>query len=389
MKKRLILAANASPRVGGQGLNLAHMLAGLRDEFDLTVFCRADCPPLPTHVVPGSLLVERFMTLPVVRRLGGWRHYFGECHFDRWVAARLERADIFQGTTGQCASSLERARALGCRTALDVVTTHIDDGIRQLTPEFKRFGLRSNFHAGQTARVRREFGLADVIRVMSPHAQSTFLERGFDPRRVVVVPPIVDMAEFPSAATFAPEGFRISFVGLLEFVKGFHYLLEAFQQLSLPGAELVLWGGPGSRPINRYLQEQMAANPAIRLRPVSVRALGYGEVYGKSHVLVAPSLADGFGLVVAEAMASGIPAVVSRNAGASMLVRDGENGFLVAPRDVAAMRDRLRWLYEHRARLPELGRAARAAASGLTLANFRAHWLPALEEARPQPPLPD
>jgi glycosyltransferase involved in cell wall biosynthesis len=353
------------------------MLAGLGQDFALEVFCRGDCSPVPTRVVPRSFLADQVLTLPVIRRLRGWQHYFAERHFDRYVAARLRRTDVFQGATGQCAVSLAKAKALGCRTVLDVVTTHVDDGICQLTPEFAYFGLRPEFHPPQIARIRREFGLADLIRVMSPHAQATFLARGFDARRVVVAPPIIEVNDFPQAQ-FEAGTFRISFVGMLELVKGFHYLIEAFDGLPAPGAELVLWGAPGSRPINRFLQRHLAANPAIQLRPVSVRAVGYGAVYGRSHVLVLPSLADGFGLVVPEAMACGVPVIVSQNAGSSALVVDGENGFIVPPRDPGAIRERLLWLYEHRRRLREMGQAARQAASRLTLDNFREHYLPSL-----------
>ena len=86
----------------------------------------------------------------------------------------------------------------------------------------------------------------------------------------------------------------------------------------------------------------------------------YGEVYGKSTVLVHPSLSEGFGYVVAEAMASGIPVIVSRNAGAADLVVDGENGYVVPARDWEAIRDRLAHLASHPALVEKMGRAARA-----------------------------
>src|SRR5439155_16806403 len=122
---------------------------------------------------------------------------------------------------------------------------------------------------------------------------------------------------------------------------------------------LTLPGGSGTRSVNHYLQELMARNPAIKMRLESVRELGYAEVYGKSSVLVHPSVSEGFGYVVAEAMASGIPVIVTRNTGSAELVVDGKNGYVVPARDPGAIRDRLAHLASHPAVTREMGRAAR------------------------------
>jgi glycosyltransferase involved in cell wall biosynthesis len=212
---------------------------------------------------------------------------------------------------------------------------------------------------------------------MSECAQQTFLERGFSDRRVVVIPPPVNLKEFQQARFVEPK-FRVSFVGLIEPWKGFHYLIDAFDALNLPDSELVLWGGPGTRSVNRYLQERMKRNPAIVLKPVEIRSYGYAEVYGKSSVLVHPSLADGFGYVVAEAMASGIPVIVTSSTGCSDIVVDGVNGYIVPPADSDAIRDRLAHLAARPALLREMGGAARATAGSLTFEKFRQRYVDCL-----------
>jgi glycosyltransferase involved in cell wall biosynthesis len=227
-------------------------------------------------------------------------------------------------------------------------------------------------------RILREYDQADLIRVMSNHASSTFLARGFSSERLVVAPPPMDVHDFPEAKFDEPV-FRVSFVGLIEPWKGFHYLIDAFNAFDCHDSELVLWGGPGARGITRYLQEKMTNNPKIKLRPVSVRKVGYGQVYGKSSVLVLPSLADGFGYAVAEAMASGIPVITTRTTGAADLVADGQNGFLVPAADSDAIRDRLQYLATHPDRLREMGRAARQTMKAFTMENFRATYVRRLE----------
>jgi glycosyltransferase involved in cell wall biosynthesis len=377
MKRTLILSANAIPRRGGQGLNLYHMIRGLGQSLDLSVFCRGTCEDTQTYLVPESRLAGLIHKVPIIRRRRDWQTILSDTHFDRYVSVRLFPADLFQGVVGQCAESLAAAKSYGCRTVLDVLNTHIDDLAFHVERECAKFQVRSFIHPRMKARIRREYERADLIRVMSSHAQRTFLERGFPADRLVVAPPPIDFDQF-SPATFSEPVFRVIFVGLLEPWKGFHDLIEAFDSLWLPDSELVLWGSPGARPITRYLQQRMAHNPAILIRPLEVAQVGYAHVYGRASVLAHPSLSDGFSYVVAEAMASGLPVIVTRNTGAADLVIDGQNGYVIAPGDGEALRDRLAHLAQHPSLLREMGQAARASARQLTFEAFRQCYLPRL-----------
>ena len=369
MKPSLVLSANAPPLVGGQGLNLFHMMEALRSGFDLRVFCDAPSGG-DIRSVRASRLARTMGRLPVIRRFRDWQIFLDDSHFDRQVAAALPASAVFQGVTGQCWQSLARARELGARTVLDVVTTHADDFLAHQRRECARFDVPPAFHPRMHRRILDEYRRADLIRVMSRYALQTFLDRGFSPRHVIKAAPPIDVAQFPEA-NFSQPCFRIIFVGLLEPWKGFHYLVEAFEALNLAGAELVLWGGPGARGISRYLREKMSRNRRIVIQPTSVRAVGYAQVYGAASVLVQPSLADGFGYAVGEAMASGLPVIVTRATGAEEMVTDGENGYVVPPGDRDAIADRLRHLAARPALVREMGRKARAAARRQTRDQFR------------------
>jgi len=384
--RSLTLAANAVPGLGGQGQNLAQMSEGLRETFDLRVVCRTagGGGAAGRDRVEPSRLVEAVRRVPLLRRRQDWLTHRADAHFDRAVAARLGggRTDLFQGVTGQCLESLGAARRHGARTVVDSITQHIAFLGAAMDAECARFGVRPPLGRAWRARAEAEYGRADLIRVMSVVAQRSFLERGFPPERVAVVPPHLRAGAFQGAAA-APGVFRIGFVGLLEPWKGFHYLIEAVARLARRDVQLVLWGGPGSRPVSRYLREAMARDARILLRPVSVHAEGFAAVYGTTSVLVLPSLADGFGLVVAEAMACGVPVIVSTAAGAADLVSDGLEGFLVPPADRDAIADRLEYLIDHPARLAEMGAAARTRAAALTLDAFRSRYVPRLEALLP------
>ena len=370
MKKHLILAANAIPGQGGQGINLSQMIEGAVNDFDITLFASNGHPKCHNRLVPKSRTAAFMARMPLVRRLRDWHTWLANAHFDRYVAARLVRTDIFQGVTGQCSRSLARARNLGCRTVLDVVTTHIDDFAAHQDRECARFGIRPTMHSWQRARMRDEYQRADLIRVMSKVAQRTFIERGFSPDRVFVLPPWYNLSEFPRAR-FTEPVFRVCCVGLLEPWKGFHFLAQAFDELRLPGSELVFFGGTGSRPVAQYFRDLIRRNPSISFRPFNIQMTGYDQVYGRSSVLVHPSLTDGFGQVVAEAMACGLPVVVSQNTGASDWVIEGRNGFILPAGDVSLLKERLTWFYNNRDQLPVMGQASRDIVSRYSLHCFR------------------
>jgi len=74
--------------------------------------------------------------------------------------------------------------------------------------------------------------------------------------------------------------------------------------------------------------------------------------------LVLPSLADGFGMVVPQAMACGLPVIVTENVGAADIVTDGVDGYVVPIRDVAALKEKIRYLYEDPAARQRMSAAA-------------------------------
>lgn len=377
---RAVIAANTVPREGGLGLNFAHMLAALGTEFDVEAICAAPAPPHVTHVVPPPrTLATRLLKLPVLRRLRAWEANLSETAFDRAASHLIGQAQVFQGLTGQCELSLRQARAVGARSLLDVVTVHTDEGDLRVARECPSFGIRFSPNRAQGARRRREYESADRIRVMSHVARRTFLERGFAPERVVTLHPPVETELFPRAQ-FRHDRFRVTFVGRLEIGKAFHHAIEAFHAARLPDSELVLWGGSGSREVARYLRERVGDDPSIQVRPVAIRKAGLEEVFGKSHVVVHPSVADGFGYVVAEAMASGVPVIASDMTGGSDWIEEGRNGFVVPVGDVNALRDRLVWCHRNASQLPALGQAAWETARMHNLEHFASEYLPVMRE---------
>ena len=127
----------------------------------------------------------------------------------------------------------------------------------------------------------------------------------------------------------------IVYAGVLIPRKGLHHLLNAFATLDLPQARLYLVGGAENAGYARALQEQ-AARLGLRERVRFVGAVSQrqlAERLAAARVMVLPSLSEGLGRVVVEAMLVGTPVIGSRVGGIPDLIRHGENGLLVNPGD--------------------------------------------------------
>jgi glycosyltransferase involved in cell wall biosynthesis len=230
-----------------------------------------------------------------------------------------------------------------------------------LKDEAKRCGVESSALFGLSYRdkILREFDISDHIIVPSMHAKKTFLARGFRDEKIHVLHYGVKSNLFRPIKK-DDDVFRIIYVGQLTFRKGIQYLLEAFTKLNLPGSELLLVGGvdPRFRPILARYQGSFRHIPHLAHVDLFTQ-------YGHSSIFAMPSLADSFGLVVFEAMACGLPVLISQNTGAADLVRHGEHGFVVPICDVEAIQRAIVAAYES----PEL--VAKLSAKAMALA--RAH----------------
>ncbi len=76
------------------------------------------------------------------------------------------------------------------------------------------------------------------------------------------------------------------------------------------------------------------------------------------HVLVLPSVFEGFGLVIPEAMATGMPVIASTHSIGPEMIREGIDGYVLEPDDVEGLAAKLDYLATHRREAAEMGRQA-------------------------------
>jgi glycosyltransferase involved in cell wall biosynthesis len=283
--------------------------------------------------------------------------------FDRYVASQLDDPDVFVGWAAQCLRSLRRANAAGATTFVVRASSHIDEQKRLVEREYADHGIhRPLTDPWHVEMNRAEYEEADYVIVPSDFVEETFLDRGFDPDRLVKLPFGVDADQFTPGDP--PDSFRAVFVGQVSLRKGIQYLLPAWDRLDRPDAELLVVG-----PVTddaRDVVEPYRDRDEIRFLG---RRDDVPDLLADASAFVFPSIEEGSALVTYEAMAAGIPLVVTPNAGAWMT--DGEEGFEVPVRDVEAITGRLETLAADPTRAVTMGRAARRRAEKLTWERHR------------------
>jgi glycosyltransferase involved in cell wall biosynthesis len=213
-------------------------------------------------------------------------------------------------------------------------------------------------------RKQKEIELADQIFVASSITKQSLLNAGVNSEKIAVIPygsPLDYFSPQPKQDLL----FRAIFVGRIGARKGVHYLLQAWQKMKLKDAELLLVG-VNEFPTN-YLEKYAECCKYIS----SVPHKELNQYYSSANVLVFPSLVEGFGLVLLEAMACGIPIIATYNTAAPDLITDGVEGFLIDIRDENALQKKLEWCYQNPEELKLMGKAARLKAEKLTWSLYR------------------
>jgi D-inositol-3-phosphate glycosyltransferase len=191
-----------------------------------------------------------------------------------------------------------------------------------------------------------------------------------DPERLCVSPPGVDHDRFAPGGAREARGVLgladaplVLFVGRIQPLKGLDVAVEAFALLGLPDARMLVVGGPsgplGAAELERIdaLGARLGVADRIEVRP-PVPHDGMPDVYRAADVVIVPSRSESFGMVAAEAQASGIPVVAARVGGLAYALDDGVSGYLVSGWEPSDYADRMRRLLTDAA----LARRMRAAA---------------------------
>jgi starch synthase len=262
--------------------------------------------------------------------------------YDRWLSRAVEECTVFHCVSSFGLRTHRRVkRDFGALTVCDRGCGHIAFQDRVLTEERELWGFPGKpIHPSVVARELQEYEECDIVTVPSPFARRTFVDEGVPEDKLRCVPFAADLSMF-SPKPREDGVFRVMYAGALTLQKGVPYLLRAVGDLDLPNFELVLVGSPTDEG-ERILERFKGRYRYLGHKPRAELAWHYSQ----ASVLVLPSIQDGFGMVMAQAMACRVPVVASVNTGVDALFADGEAGYHVPIRDSDAIREAVLRLYE-------------------------------------------
>jgi len=349
---------------------------------DVRVFPGALRRPVAPGVKVQPTLARGKLRLPY-KLLGSMRTF---AIHDYIVSRRIEKLvgeiDIIHTWPLGALQTLKTAARLGIPTVLERPNANTRFAMEVVKQECERLGVAlppGHEHAYNEEKLRKEeeeYALATRLLCPSEFVVKTFLDKGFSRDQLVRhIYGFDETVYFPNGKPRnAGRGLTMLFVGVCAVRKGVHFALEAWLRSPAHRDGTFLIAGE-FLPAYAEKLSSMLSHP-------SVRVLGHRtdvpELMRTSDLLVLPSIEEGFGLVIAEAMGSGWVPLASE--ACTEFCRHMETGLMHPIGNVAALTEHITMLYEDRTLLERLRAASLATAHELTWAAAGVRLLEAYRE---------
>jgi len=291
---------------------------------------------------------------------------------DYIVSKRIEKLagkiDIIHTWPLGAHHTLETAKRLGIPTVLERPNAHTRFAYEVVRKECERIGVplppghEHEYNAAILAKEEAEYLLADGLLCPSDFVVKTFRDQGFATDKLVRhIYGFDEKQFFPDPTPRDPKrGLTMISVGVCAVRKGLHFALEAWLK------------SPASRDGTFLIVGGFILAYEAKLKPMlshpSVKVLGHRndvpELMRQSDILVLPSIEEGFGLVVAEAMGSGCVPLISD--ACTDICKNMENGLVHPVGDVAMLTQQITLLHQDRVLLKKLRDASLRAVPEIT-----------------------
>src|SRR3954469_16570008 len=291
-----------------------------------------------------------------------WRMLLASRSFDREAARRLPACDSVIAFNGTALAQFEEASRQGARRDLMSANSHYRQPVARHEPAHRQYPVEAPGAPRLLGRNLREYERAERILVTSDYMRDSFLAHGVAEERLVAFPLTPDPrfggagdAALPPPADAAPppvagpaDVFELLYVGSLLVHKGVPLLLDAFSRLEMPDLRLRLLGGWTTRPMRRLVEKAVARDPRISAGPGDPLPF-----LRRARLCVHPTYEDGFAYAPTEALAAGVPVLVSEDTGMKELIDRGRTGVVVPTGDREALVEAIAAFYKGEALRPE------------------------------------
>lgn len=338
----VVVSCRAPLGVGGLGRHLQEILDAL-DGSQQPPLCicgsAGDRASGVSRQWLGRLELLRALA-PLMRVSPAARVWAGNARFDARAAKRLPAADHLIAFNGAAVAQFRAARSARFKSAsLVSANSHVRQVVRQHKRAYRQYPIERPWATHAFARNLREYAQAEHIYVASRYIWESFKEEGFPDEALSFFPLTPDPRYRPGGPPRAPT-FDIVFVGSLVVHKGVPLLLDAFERLPHSDLRLVLVGGWKTRSMRRFIERARARDPRIHVCP--------GDPLPHlrdARLCVHPSYEDGFAYSPAEALACGVPVIVSEDTGMKDLIERDRDGLVLPTGDVKLLTEAIEAAY--------------------------------------------
>jgi glycosyltransferase involved in cell wall biosynthesis len=339
-----VLATCSAPLgVGGLGRHLLELVEALRRRGEPTgCICASERDPGSrvsrarlALADPTSLLAA----LPIPASPGLRTRAF-TVEFDNYAARRLPPAEHLIAFNGQAVAQIRAARGAGYSSvALVSANSHLRRVARQHALARAQYPLEGSWATQLLKRNLAEYAAVDRIYVASRYTRESFLEQGFAEDRLRTFQFTPDPRYRPAPASGA-DTFDIVYVGSLSVPKGVPLLIDAFRRLPQPDLRLRLVGGWATRGMRRFIERSCAEDARISHGPGDPL-----EPLQRAALCVHPTYEDGFAYAPAEALACGVPVIVTEDTGMKDMIDAPRNGVIVPTGDLGVLSETIEAAY--------------------------------------------
>lgn len=260
--------------------------------------------------------------------------------FDRWVKRMISPGDHIISSYGYANECFQWVRQQGGKTFLDGGNSHPANFWEILSEEHRKWKCPlppvARHHYERSLRMMEH---VDYVLAPSRFVAESFLARGFRPEQMLSNVYPVNLGNFSPAITPRPASRPLTLIctGSLSLRKGTPYLLEAYRQIrrQVPDARLLLTQAvaDSAKPVLEQFRDLPIEWSPPLPHPELAARLREGDIY------ILPSLEEGLARTGLEALACGLPVIVTPNTGINEFVQPGVSGSVVPIRNPEAITD--------------------------------------------------
>jgi len=273
--------------------------------------------------------------------------------FGKLIFLNLPKSRIYHTWINISPEAIISAKKNGSILILEGANSHPLNVTKIMNKEYKIFNINEHIDLDKAKKEAEIYNAFDYVMCPSDFVYNSFLEEGFNKKKLIKIPYGVDIDKFTPAKNKAKsEKIKFIFVGSVQLRKGVQYLLQAWDELKLKNAELIVVG--------RVWQDALKIVEKYKLNK-TIKFIGFESnpvnLLQQCNVFISPSLEEGSALTCYEAMACGLPLIATFNTGS--IARNNKEGFIIPIRSIKALKEKINYLYNNPKQIEKMGKAAR------------------------------